>query len=167
MGIIATNKAQIRWPQAQETDPRGSYNVFCDARNGTVDLTTAINASPIAAWPDEAGKVGEGLADDGSGADGWGYGGIGDGSGIDGLGPDGIGATWLAFTTAPLADGTWLFGVIAYDAAGNPAAAAGETAAQVTLAGTPAPPASLAIDSWDDPSGTVTLTLGLSADDEG
>ncbi|KKL20201.1 hypothetical protein LCGC14_2457840 [marine sediment metagenome] len=61
----------------------------------------------------------------------------------------------------------YLFGVVAVDPAGNPSVdpetyAATQTA---TVAGTPKPPASIAADSYDSPTETLTLTLGLSPDD--
>jgi len=166
MGIIATSQAVIRWPQQQEIEPGGYYNVYADARDGVIDYATPCNAAPKVAWPENAGRVGDGLGPDGSGADGYGYGGIGDGAGADGYGWDGFGAALLAVTSGPLADGTWLFAVVGYDAAGNPSSAAGGTTAQATLAGTPEPPASIEANSYDDVTGTLAMTLGLSADDE-
>lgn len=157
----------IRWPQQQEVLLSGGYDVYRDNRDGAVDFSARINPAMLTAWPDAAGKAGDGLGEDGLGADGYGYGGIGDGVGADGFGFDGFGAAFIEFTSPLLADGTWSFAVVASDAAGNPAAATDGTRAAVTLAGTPAPPASIAADDYDDGTDTLTLALGLSPDDEG
>ncbi len=169
MGIIATSKARIRIPQQQQLAIGSTVDVYKnDGAGGAVSFSAPISPAPVEAWPNAGeGKIGCGLGPDGSGPDGLGTGGLGDGNGPCGYGPDGFGANFLAYETPELADATWKFAAVPIDSAGNPASPSTGTEIELTLAGTPKKPASVKAASWDDPSETVTLTLGLSPDDEG
>ena len=165
MPITAKARIAISFLQAQHVPLGSHYDVYRDNRDGA--LAAKINFTPVDAWPDGHGKVGAGLGPAGYGPAGYGNGGVGAGAGPAGYGMAGFGGDVLSFTTEPLLDGDWLLGVVAVDPAGNPATdpetyAATQTA---TVAGTPKPPASIAADSYDAPTETLTLTLGLSPDD--
>ena len=156
----------IQWPTQQQVPVDGHFNVYKDdGAGGAVAYAAALNPSPIAAWPEGAGKVGAGRGPAGYGPAGFGYGGVGAGIGPAGLGPAGFGAEMMSFTTAPLLDGPWTFAVVPFDAAGNPAAPSAGTTAQVTLAGTPDAPGRPTIDSYDAPAGTMQISFDLSDDD--
>jgi len=166
MAIIADSaQVLIRWIPDQALNLGGFFHVYKDAQNGVVDYSARINPSAIAAWPDSAGKMGAGLGRAGYGPAGFGEGGLGAGLGACGYGPAGFDANWLTFTTPKLADGDWTFAVAAFDAAENPSPAAGGTEAEATLAGEPEEPASLVAETYA--AGVLTMTLGLSPDDEG
>ena len=166
MSIIAKSLALLRWPDSQAAPLGGSYDVFRDNRDAAVDYGSAINPSPIAAWPDGAGKIGAGLGPAGSGPAGYGHGGVGCGMGGAGMGMAGFGAAMREFTTPPLLDGGWLFAVVASDPAGNAATPAAVEAA-ATLAGDPAPPGIPLASGYDLGTDTLTVEWPLSADDEG
>ena len=91
-----------------------------DAPGGAVDDSVAL--ADITAYP-------AGIATDGFGLGGFGAGGFGQSAGI------------YAWTSGPLAAGTWTFAVVPYDAAGNQGAAQTTT---VTLTGPPREPAAFA-----------------------
>ncbi len=160
MTILARARAAVRWPTQRSVPLRGSFNVFLDG-----DLANAINPAPIAAWPDGEGRIGWGLGDWGVGR--WGMGDVPRwGNGTWGVGTWGFPQRMLQHVTPKLRDATYDFGVVGYDAAGNPAAPGAATEATATLAGTPNEPGAPTADDYDD--GTDALTLGwpLSSDDE-
>lgn len=143
----------------------GHYKVYRDAGDGAVDYANSIGPSPIAAFLDGAGKIGAGLGGAGMGVAGLGDGGVGAGLGAAGMGPAGFGASWHTFADRRRPDGTWTYGVVAFDAVGNPTAPAAATEATVTLMGTPRQPTDLAIDSYDSVTDTARMTISLSPDD--
>jgi len=168
MGIIAQAQAELTWMQAQSVGVRGHYDVFVnDGAGGAVNYSAAINPAPIAAWPDGEGKQGFGRGTFGGGRFGHGDVGLGFGRGCFGLGRFGFGARRIHHVTRPLADGTWVFAVLAFDAAGNPAAPAAGTEVTVALAGEPDPPDDPAATGYDAGTDTLTLEWTLSPDDEG
>jgi hypothetical protein len=166
MGIVAQARARLRWPQQQQVPLDGAYEVYRDARDGNVDYADPVNPAPIPAWPDEEGKIGDGLGRDGQGADGFGDGGSGDGLGADCLGPDGFGANWQEYVTPELADGTWELAVVPVDAAGNETTPA-TLEESVALAGIPEPPTNIQPTDYDGPSDTLTISWTLSEAAEG
>lgn len=145
----------------------GHYDAFSgDSAGGAVDYNSSINHRPIRAWPNQSpGKFGDGMGADGSDIDGFGSGGPGDGRGADGLGMDGFGAELLEYLTDELADGTYEFGVVGYDTAGNPST--GNLEDEAVLAAAPEPPGVPTADSYVLATDTLTLSFGLSADDSG
>ena len=158
----------MRWPTQQGVGADGWFDAFASPPGSTtVDYSTGINARPIAAWPEDlvGGKIGYGLGLYGDGAYGAGSGGFGYGQGPYGRGGYGFGAKWLEFVTNALADGVYTFGIIACDEAGNPLTPAAGTEATVLLAASPKPPTSVAAAAWDG-AGKLTMTLGLSVDDD-
>ena len=167
MGIEAQSRAAVRWPQQQTVDLEGHYDVYGDARDGVVSFAMKLNSAPVHAWADPAGKIGAGLGPAGEGAAGYGHGGIGAGMGAAGYGMAGFGAAWMTFATGFLPDGAWSFAIVPISGEGNPASPTSGKTCRVTLAGAPKPPASVAVASWNNGTKTVTLTLGLSPDDEG
>lgn len=171
MSIVADSKARIRWPQQQRLNLAGHFDLFAnDGAGGGVNFANAINPAPIDAWPDGEGKAGWGLGEWGQRAWGFGGGGLGWGSGAWGLGMWGIGTAMMEHLTPLLADSAgapgWIFAVVGFDAAGNPALPSAGTQAEVALAGIPAEPKSIKADSWDDQTKTITFALGLSPDDQ-
>lgn len=166
MSIIADGRAEVRFAESQAVPLGGHYRVYRDDCDGVVDYTTGLGEA-IPAWPEGAGKIGDGLGSDGYGADGVGDGGLGDGHGADGLGADGFGARLLAITTPLLDEGDWTFGVVGFDAAGNPAPAATATEIAATIGNDPEPPTALAADAYDADTDTLTFSWTRSADDEG
>ncbi len=162
MRIIAKSRALIRWPAQQTVPLDGGFNIYLDE-----SFASPINPSPIPAWPDEVagGKIGFGLGGFGDGAFGYGDGGFGFGEGPFGMGPFGFGAAWLEYVTGLLADGDHKFDVIGLDAAGNPVTPASGTQTEITLAGSPEPPARPTADSYVQGTDTLNLLWALSADD--
>jgi len=169
MGIVASAKVDIFFPQDQRLYPEDYFNIYRNGgAGGEIDYDHAINAASIPAWPDAEGKVGDGYGPDGAGCDGYGSGGYGDGMGADGMGPDGIGVGRLEFTTRPLTDGTYTFAIMAIDAAGNPSAASGGCECQATVAGSPKAVAAAPTPSeFDGDNDEITMTIALSPNDDG
>ena len=150
MAITASGQVELLWPQQQQVDLGGSYDIYRDDRNGVVVFDSAhkLNPSPIAAWPDGEGKIGAGLGAAGQGSAGYGFGGIGAGQGAAGLGMAGFGAELMSYVTSLLADGVWKFAIVAVDAAANPSAPAAGKEVTATIAATPKPPASCKAASY-------------------
>jgi len=164
--IAARSRAEIRFAEPQGVAPGGYYHAFRDDRDGTVvfDGDHRVTAAPIPAWRDLQGRHGFGIGPFGSGPFGIGEAaGPGFGNFPFGVGPFGVGGQLVSIRTPKLADGTWTFTVVSYDAAGN-ATTPPAAEASVALAGTPRPPTNAAAE---DDSGDVKLTWTLSADDDG
>ena len=162
--IIAQSRARLKWATDPSVDPGGSYNVYCDGGDASIDYETPINSSAIPAWPDGRGYYGFGVGRFGMGAFGIGEGGAGFGLGGFGLGEFGFGAAMLEYTTGEMDDGDYLLAVVAVDAAGNKTTPAA-IEEDITLAGIPDPPTDLAAESYDDATDTLTLSWTLSQDD--
>ena len=163
MGIEATSKALLRWPQQQDIPLTATFGVYRSAAGGgAVDYDSEINPAQIDAWPDGVGKVGFGLGAFGGGPFGLGHGGVGFGLGMFGLGAFGYDVAPVEFTTGDLADALYVFSVAAADRAGNVETASAITV-DVVLAGEPAPPTDAEASSYD---GTLVLAFSLSADDD-
>ncbi len=170
-GIYATSaEAEIAGPQDGRLSPDDRFGIWHDGRSGTVvfDVDHQVHAELIEAFPDGEAITGAGFGPAGYGRAGYGGGaGMGAGRFAAGMGPAGYGAALMRFVTEPLRDGAWLFAVVAVDAAGNPSPPASGTQAIAILAGVPRPPASVTPSSFDSENNTVTLSIGLSPDDEG
>ena len=146
VGFGEAGGAEVRlsWQAGEYLDPNlESFDVFSDGRTGAVDYATPLNESPIPARP--------------GGQAPWGY-----GCGGYGLGGYGRSAARYEWMTAALEPGTWLFGVVAVDAAGNRLATAAETAAAVSPV--PRPPGDFHVDSYDSENRVATLAWEPSPD---
>lgn len=163
MSILAQAQARVRWQRQQGVPLGGAYNVYRIAG----EQYTRVNPSAIPAWPDGEQKRGYGLGPYGLGQYGYGQAqGCGYGLGPYGLGRYGYGIpSLMEFVTPELDDGTYTFGVIGVDPAGNAAATAEQTD-QVTLAGVPDPPGIPTADAYDDGTDTLTLSWDLSRHDQ-
>ena len=118
MGIVAQSQALVKWSEPQGVLPSGHYDLYKDARDGTVDYATRLNGDDIPAWPDLQGKLGLGIGPLGAGRLGRGTAlGFGLGAFPLGLGPLGVGGRWREFTTDLPRDGSWKFAVVSLDAA--------------------------------------------------
>jgi hypothetical protein len=117
-----SRRVQITWQSGAYTgsDLAGFHLYGSDAPGGAVDYSAVL--ADITAYP-------AGIATDGFGLGGFGSGGFGQLAGN------------YAWTSGPLAAGTWTFAVVPYDAAGNEGAAQTTT---VTVAGPPPAPAAFA-----------------------
>jgi hypothetical protein len=137
-------EVRLAWQAGEYLDPNlESFDAFGDGRTGVVDYATPLNESPIPARP--------------GGQAPWGFGGGG-----YGMGGYGRSAARYEWTTAVLEPGTWLFGVVAVDAAGNRLAAAAETAAVVSPVARP--PAAFRVDSYESEFRMATLAWEPSPD---
>jgi hypothetical protein len=117
-----SRRVQITWQSAPDkVSGLAGFRVYgSDASGGAVDYSTVL--ADITAYP-------TGITTDGFGLGGFGSGGFGQSAGN------------YAWTSGPLAAGTWTFAVVPYDAAGNEGTAQTTT---VTIAGPPRAPASFA-----------------------
>ncbi len=114
-----TRRVQINWQSGTDGGSGlAGFRVYgSDAPGGAVDYSAVL--ADITAYP-------TGITTDGFGLGGFGSGGFGQVAGN------------YAWTSGPLAAGTWTFAVVPYDAAGNGSAAQTTT---VTIAGPPPAPA--------------------------
>jgi len=143
----------------------GYYNIYGDGKTGVVDYSAALNPLPIAAWPEGAGKRGFGWGLFGAGMFGFGAVAYPFGHGRFGMGRFGFGAEMHSYIMQSVADGAWLFTIVAFDPAGNPAVPVGSVEQSCTVAGYPRPASGL--DATAYAAGVLTLEWTVSEDDEG
>ncbi len=160
MGIVAEAQVDIRWPQSEKVGLRGWYNVYLDG-----NYASAINPSPIPAWPDGEAWRGFGMGAFGAGQFGFGDVGMRFGCYRFGMGRFGFGAMMMSFKAPKIADGAHTFNVVGFDEAGNAASPSGGYPASVTVAGTPKPPGTPTAESYVQGTDTLTLAWPLSGDD--
>jgi len=138
------SRVHLTWQAGPYLDPElASFDIFADARTGTVDYARPLNELPIAARPGTAAP--------------WGY-----GCGGYGMGGYGFAAAAYEWTSDPLEPGVWRFAVVASDAAGNRLATAAE--ATVTVASLPRPPAGFQVVRYDPATRQATLAWDPSPD---
>jgi len=164
MSITATSaRARITWPKQHDIDPGGAFNVYGDGGDGSIDYSagSALNPSPIPAWPTIAGKIGfllggflDGPFLEGDGGFGFLEGGFLEGGFLEGSASQEVGDS-IGFLTALLADGLQKFGLKAVDAAGNESTAV-ETS--LTVQGVPEPPSNITAASLVGDALTITWT---------
>jgi len=163
--INAHTRVRLRWVTDPAVDMGGSFNVYHDDTDGSINYAARINNLPIEAWPERRGTFCFGRGRFGRGPFGRGDGGYGFGRGMFGRGPFGHGADVLEFITPKLIDGNYDFAVCGVDKAGNV-----ETPAtiekELELAGTPAPPTDLTVTGYTKGTDTITLGWSLSEDDQ-
>ncbi len=163
MGITATGRIEVTWPQDQAVPLRGSYEVCRDDRDGAIDYDHPVNDAAIPAWPDGEGKRGFGLAAFGTGPFGIGDGGAGFGQGLFGLGAFGFGAAAMRHATDELGEGAYTLAVVPRDAAGNVTTPATATAL-AAVAPAPAAPTNARATEYEDDE--LTIQFDLSGDDD-
>jgi hypothetical protein len=142
--IALGSRAHLAWQAGPYLDPGlDSFDIFADARTGTVDYTRPLNELPLAARP--------------GGAAPWGF-----GCGGFGAGGYGTGTACYEWTSDPLAPGAWRFAVVASDAAGNRRETVTETDAQV--ASLPRPPENFRSTHYEPGARQATLAWDPSPD---
>ena len=164
--ITATSdRARLIWPKQHTVGAGGWFNVYHDSRDGTVDYASPLNVSPIPAWPSTAGMMGfllGGFLDGAFLEDAGGFGFLSgdflEGAFLEGDADQEVGAA-IGFLTEKLPDGDYVFGLKAYDAAGNASDAVEDS---LTIAGTPRPASGVAASLDGD---VLTIIWTLSPDD--